>query len=528
MKQIITLTRMQIGSALDFLNIKKKKDKKKQMSALAILGLGFLLFSFISFSYSMSMGSVMQMVGELDVLPGFLMAVTCLITLITTIYKVKGTLFGFKDYDLVMSLPVKTSSVVASRVLLLYIINIYFTIIIMIPGIIVYGYLAHPNISFYILTILSVFFIPLIPIILASVIGVVLAAVSSRFKYKNAINTVLSILFFMFLMVALLFIQNEQQLAQIGTMLRDQMNQMYPLAELYLQGITEGNVIAYIGFIAISVVAFIAFAVIVGKLFRKLNSGIMAQRISSKYEFKEVNQVSSLKALYKKELKRYFSTSIYVMNTSFGLIFLILGSIIMFFVQPEQIKLILETKEALTVIQQTLPFGIALMVAMASTTSSSISLEGKNLWIIKSAPIKASDWFLSKILVNLTLTVPTVLIGGILLGIQFKLNAVQMLLNILLPLSYSYFTAVFGLFINLKFPVFDWTNETVVVKQSAASMIGVLSPMVTVGIPTAMIFVFSFINYELLVIATIVIVLVVSILMHLNLNKKADQLVAKL
>lgn len=528
MKHMVTLTRMQLGTALDFLNFKKKKDNKKQMSAFAILGLGFLLFSFLSFFYSMSMGSVMQMLGELDVLPGFLMSITCFITLITSIYKVKGTLFGFKDYDLVMSLPVKTSTVVASRVLLLYIINIFFTIIIMIPGSIVYGYLANPSISFYILMILSMFFIPLIPIILASIIGVLLAAISSRFKHSNVISLVLTILLLVAVLGASLFVQNEQQIVQIGTIIRDQMNRIYPLAELYLRGIIEGDILAFVIFIVVSVVAFVAFSAIVGIMFRKLNSGIMSQRTSANYKFKGVQQTSTLKALYKKELKRYFSTSIYVMNTGFGPIILILGSILLFFVKTEQIKVILETEELLLMVKQVLPFAIALIVATASTTSSAISLEGKNLWIIKSAPIKVSDWFLSKMLVNLTITIPAVFIGGILLGIQFKSSVLQMLLNILLPFVYSYFTAVFGLVINLKFPVFDWTNETVVVKQSAASMIGILSPMVTVGVPMAMLFVFSNISYVFLIIVTSIFVLLVTILLHAKLNKNANQILAKL
>ncbi len=528
MKHIVTLTRMQLGSAFEFISFKKKKDKRKQMSALTVLVLGFLLFSFISFSYSMSMGVVMQTLGELDVLPGFLMAITCFITLITTINKVKGTLFGFKDYDLVMSLPVTTSAVVASRVLLLYIINMFFSVVIMIPGIIVYGYLARPSVIFYVLSVISVLFIPLIPIIIASIIGTVLAVIASRFKYSNAINLILSIVFFMFIMFGMMFIQSDQQLVEIGKIIRNQMNQIYPLAGLYLQGIIETDIIAYLSFVVISVIAFAAFSVLIGKIFKRLNSGIMAKRVATNFKLKEVKQVSSLKALYKKEIKRYFSTSIYVMNTGFGLIILILGSIALFFIKSEQINMILASEEMLTMIQKMLPFGIAFLVAMASTTSSSISLEGKNLWIIKSSPIRVRDWFLSKMLVNLTLTIPTVLIGGVLLGIHFKLNALQMIISILIGMAYSYFTAVFGLAINLKFPMFDWTNETVVVKQSAASMIGVLSPMLTVGIPMAVLFVVSNINYELLIAFTIIIVLGVSVALHINLNRKANQIMAKL
>lgn len=528
MKYIITLTRMQLGSALDFMNFRHKKNKKKHMSAFAILAFSFLLFSFLSFSYSYSMGITMKMLGALDVLPGLLMAVTCLITLMTSIYKVKGTLFGFKDYDIIMSLPVKTGTVVASRLLLLYIINIFFTVVIMVPGFIVYGYLARPLLLYYFLGAISIFFVPLIPIIIASIIGTVLAAISSRFKHSNAVNIVFTMLLVFFIFIASFGIQSDQQLIDIGKTIKEQMNQIYPLAHLYLQGIIEYNIVSYILFLLISLIAFALFSIIVGKYFKKMNSSIMAKRVSASFKFKEEKQQSALKALYKKELKRYFSSGVYIMNTAFGPLMLLIGAIGLFFYKPEQVKAMLEMEEARTMLQNSMPIVIAFFVTSLSITASSISLEGKNLWIIKSAPIRVSDWFLSKMMVSFTVTVPTILIGGTLMCIHVRANAVQLLWTLALPLAYCYLTAVLGLLINLKFPVFDWTNETVVIKQSAASMIGTFAPMLTVALPVVVLMFVKSINVNLLYFLTFLIVVGVSGMLHRNLNKRGNEILIKL
>lgn len=54
----------------------------------------------------------------------------------------------------------------------------------------------------------------------------------------------------------------------------------------------------------------------------------------------------------------------------------------------------------------------------------------------------------------------------------------------ILSLFLIVFSCVFGLWINLLFPKLDWENETVAVKQSAASFLGGIG-----GVLVAMIFV---------------------------------------
>lgn len=528
MKQVWTLTRMQLGSAFEFLNMKRSKNRKKNISVTTILLLGFLMFAFLSGTYSFMMGTALKSFGELDVLPGLFMAVTCLMILFTSIYKVKGVLFGFKDYDIVMSLPVKSWVVVASRLMLLYLINMVFVLAFLVPNYIIYGIMAKSSPIFYVLSMISLLFVPIIPIIIASIVGVIIAVISAGFKHSNLINTIL-----MFASIVLIFVvsfqmQSENQIAELGTLIRDKMVEVYPLAGWYLQGIIEYDFLSYAAFLVISFLALIVFSIIVGRYFKWMNTAMNARKTTSNYQVKDLKRNGPLIALYKKEAKRYFSCTIYVFNTAFGLVLMLIGAVALLFFRPEQIEQMLEIPAAVGMLKELVPYIMSLMVGMVAITASSISLEGKNIWILKSAPVAAKTILGAKIIFSLSFTVPVSFLTALIAGFGLKMGIWDFLLTIALPIAYCYLTAVLGIVINLKLPMLEWKNETVVVKQSAASMLGTLSCFLTVGIPIALLFLVDSIPVMALGYGTVVAVLLVSWLLQSYLNSKGDKLIARL
>ncbi|WP_131469375.1 hypothetical protein [Ruminiclostridium cellobioparum] len=125
-------------------------------------------------------------------------------------------------------------------------------------------------------------------------------------------------------------------------------------------------------------------------------------------------------------------------------------------------------------------------VALTCTTAPSISLEGKNLWIVKSLPLKAMDIFRSKILLNLVITAPILVICSTVLTAVLGFTILEYLLIVAVGCSYCVFIAVAGLIINLHFPKLEWNTQVAAVKQSASVMLalaaGFLSIMLPIGI----------------------------------------------
>ena len=157
---------------------------------------------------------------------------------------------------------------------------------------------------------------------------------------------------------------------------------------------------------------------------------------------------------------------------------LVIIAIALPFVDPNTISSQLELAGA---IQDVIPMVISFCIATTCTTMASISIEGKNLWILKSLPLAVEKIFLSKVLVNLTITMPAY-IATIIIGITLKIPFIQGIIMVLTTILFSLFVALYGLVINLSFPNFSWTTETTIVKQSTSSMISIFTGLGMVAV----------------------------------------------
>lgn len=521
MKQIWLLSKVQFGNVFDFNKILTGKlSNRKNIALITALAL-VLLLSITSFFYSYTIGSTLKMVGRVDLLPELVMAITCLITITTTIYKVKGTLFGFKDYDLIMALPVKTERVVASRLMLLYIINITFTLIIMVPAYIAYGVLAGADFYFYAAGLLTLFFIPVIPMIIAAVIGTVIAVIASRFRHSNLFNVVFTFAIMIGIMAAgILEGDSEEKFGEVSAALAKQVDQIYPLAGMYRSAVCDLDIISILLFLFISVFAFSVFAWITGIKFKAINTSIAAARTKGRYKIGELNQASPLMALYRKELRRLFSSSLYIMNTTLGVIMMTIGAAVSFFLSPEYLEQITGVPQMQQLIGGFLPIVVNFCVVMTFTAACAISLEGKNIWILKTAPVSVNTIFLSKIAVNLTVTLPAVFLTGILFAAGFKLTLADTLILLVMPSVYAVFTGVSGLVINLSFPNLNWTTEVTVIKQSAASLAAMFSGLLAAALPAVLIFMLPAISPLVINISCTLLIFMAALILYRYLNTK--------
>ena len=126
----------------------------------------------------------------------FLFVVTIL-TFIEGIYKSQGILFEAKDNDMLFSLPIKKENILFIRLFKLILYQYIFNLMFLLPSYIIYIYFEHPNISFYLLSILTYLLIPIIPTIISSILGYITKIISSKFKSKKIIQTIFTALIFM-------------------------------------------------------------------------------------------------------------------------------------------------------------------------------------------------------------------------------------------------------------------------------------------------------------------------------------------
>mgnify|MGYP003273109648 FL=1 len=188
-------------------------------------------------------------------------------------------------------------------------------------------------------------------------------------------------------------------------------------------------------------------------------------------------------ALFRRELKRYFSTPVYLLNTMLGIVSLVLLTIYSC-LKIDTVTIYLKLIGMSFKVENTsilLAFVIGLLIILSNVTYASISIEGKQRELLKSYPISIRELLLAKYLFHLSLTVPMIFICATLLGIVCRMNVSEYCLLFLLPTVFSVFVGALGLLINLVFPNYEWENVTYIVKQSISAIITILLSVLIVG-----------------------------------------------
>ena len=75
------------------------------------------------------------------------------------------------------------------------------------------------------------------------------------------------------------------------------------------------------------------------------------------------------------------------------------------------------------------------------------------------------------------------LISTVLLGITMQVSLIQAVFLCIVPTVYALFISVFGMYMNVKFPKYDWTSEYYAIKGGSISVlssmgVGMLSSLI--------------------------------------------------
>ena len=206
------------------------------------------------------------------------------------------------------------------------------------------------------------------------------------------------------------------------------------------------------------------------------------------------------------------------MNSSIGMILLPIFAIAIIFIGYEKIATLLEIPMVMDMMKIQIVGIIVFCIVMSNTSCVSISIEGKNLWILKSLPIDEMDIFKSKILLNIFLTIPISIISFLLIGIKLNFGLNTIILVMISIVLLAIFSATLGLFINLLYPKLEFTSDVQVVKQGASVIINMISNLLYVAILCGIGYILKLSNFELFLIISNIITFI-SILVLYNLLK---------
>lgn len=467
---------------------KGRSRTKSTGKVLVLIAISVVAVILVLYTFSLSFG--LGAMGMPHLIPSYAIAITGLLTLFFTALKANGVLFAYPEYDILMSFPVKTSTIIASRFMTMYAMNLAMTAFIMIPMGIPYIIWGSPGILFYPVWILGIFVQPLIPTTLATLLGALIIFIASRFQYARAMTTILSLtamVLVLTLSMGMSGMDGEEfaieQMRSIGSTLLGQIHKGYPPAILFYQAVVKQNYLAFFCFAAGSLLWYYVFIKVISLRYKSMNTGLLTYHARSDYRLTTLAMSSPLKALWKKEIKRFFGSTVYCLNMGMGCVMALVFSVGSLFLSNQTMQSLFQTPIAGEMILRVFPFAIGMVLSMCCTTCVSLSMEGKNLWIIKSLPIEESLIVKSKILMNLTLQIPVGVICAVILNLRFPFTLPMRILTFLTPVVCCLFSSVSGMLINLKMPNYEWTSETALVKQSLPAMAGIMGGMVSGLLP---------------------------------------------
>ncbi|MEG2645753.1 MAG: hypothetical protein RSA08_01830, partial [Clostridia bacterium] len=505
-------------------NINKIKIDKKLLkilgasfSVLFIVSI-FLLYSFLYSSIAIKLLGTFGLEKSVPVIFAFLGA---FVSFSLSINRTKSMLFDSNDNDLLFSLPIKPSTILANRMINLLGINYMLCTAIFLPSTIVYGLSFNITFQYVISTILVTLTLPMIPTVMAGILGYVIAFATSKFGNKKILELIFTTTIFLGVFYV---ISSANQYINIIIQNLDKIRQIiktygYMFYNIY-QAMFKSDMFCLAIFVIANILALVLFIAILANGYRKII--IKLKDVKIKKSGKKIKfSSSSLKtSLLKKEFKKFIYTPIYAFNTGFGVLLMIIATIYVVFINPNFINEILGTPG----ISDSIGFiGLILMslfvLLTANTAACSISLEGKNLWILKSLPVETKEILKSKIIFNMLVTLPVILSCTIIIGVVIKLTILQIIATLIINFAFGVVIPQFGIIVNLKYPKLNFVSEAQVVKQSLSSFIGIMIPMVLLMIITVLLpMILTYISLKILVCMVILILIIIIIIQNMIIN----------
>ena len=416
-------------------------------------------------------------------LAGILVFALCFIG---SIFMIQTQMFSAKDNELLLSMPIKPLSILAGRLFALMIIEYFYESLIIVPVFLVLfisGFISQVPALGIAYFFAAALLLPLFALAAGCLVGWIVALISSRLRNKNIPTLILSLAFLGgYFWFYSRMMNNMNTLVENGAEIAGAVRRaVFPAYHLGVS-IAGGNTVSFLIFAACAVTPFALMCALLSRSFVRLTAGGRGAR-KIKYREKNVRATGAAPALLRRELLHFWSQPMYILNSSLGaIVTLALAAVLA--VHPQTLLVPLAQLAALFPELSPGYMGAIVLTALAtmnSVSAPSISLEGKNLWIPKSLPVKARGILMSKAGLHLVTCGAPALLAGVACIAAIPMNASQAALTLIAPISITLMFSLLGVTLNLAFPRFDWINPIQPVKQGMSAMLSIFGGMALVA-----------------------------------------------
>ena len=449
-------------------SISSSPIKKILMGLLLVYALGVTSFSlgFIHYEFALLLLPSGQFDSLLLQMNSYMMGIAFLFSF----FQARGSLYGYKDFDFLGSLPIQKTTLIIAKWFLMYTFILLFGLLVTLPILVVYlQFVTVPLVSI-ILGFVAFLFLPLPVMILGVLLSIGIYEVTKNWINPKIMQSILMVLFLL-AYITFQFVQSSWlESGEIAPWLNDVFSWYAP--QTWVVEAFQGNLVSF-AILVLSHAGLVVFALwaMSGTIYR-LNQSQQTQRtkVSKESSFLQKTPILHLVSM---EWKRFIMSPIYLLNTGFGIVMLIIGSVAMLFIPNIADMLeVVEAELGLSAQAIWLVF-VGFTLSTVYSPAVSLSLEGKNIQLLKTLPLPYFNISLAKILFNIVLIVPMLTLSHVIVSLVLEIPFLESFLTWLLLLLASGLFSVFFHWVNVFFPRFDFQQDVEVVKQSLAALIAV-------------------------------------------------------
>ena len=400
-----------------------------------------------------------------------------------SVFGVVSGIYKAKDNELLLSMPIPPAMIVFTRMLSLWLITLVCVLTGLIPTAVVYGRYYTLGTAGVLSLVIATFTLSFAAFAVSCLAGWVVALISNRLRNRSIVTVLIALVFLAGYYV--FYFNVNKLLARLATeaeVIGDRIRRtVYPLY-VYGRGCTGKPLYALLAF-AMAFALLLIVYILISRSFTGVataNTGLKKKHFSGK-----VGAGSSVSGtLLRKEFKRYLSSANYMLNCSLGT-FLMPVAAIALVIKADAVRGLLEAIDLPMEIfgrylAVALGYAVMFLCTMNELTAPSLSLEGRNYWILRSLPVDLRQVAKAKLGMHFALTgVPMLLVIAAVYWV-FRPGILNILLIALMPVSFIMLQAYIGLAANIRFPRMDWVNEMVAVKQGASVLLTLLGSIVLV------------------------------------------------
>ncbi|MDD4835304.1 MAG: transporter [Lutispora sp.] len=481
------------------------KLTKKSIDLGLIIVLSLLPMTGLIWTAAWEGYDIMAGVGQQGLILWTAISLVSLLTFLLGIFFIMGVFFYSNDIELLIPLPLKPWQILGAKFITVLVYEYMSQLVLFAPVLLAYGIKDNASFVYYVYGLLVYLLLPIVPLVFSSFINILVMRSFRFVKNKDKMKTISGIVTMAmaigFNIVVQRFSRNLGNPEELVGLIQQGNNSLllksqdvFIVNRFMAMALTNyGDLLSSLGNIVLSIIgvaAFIGLFLYTGeKLYLKGVIGLTEAAPSRKPSGNATKRnffkgSSALGALRGKELKLLFRTPVYFLNCILMNFLWPVFLLIPIFTGGEEMGQISELSKYLGD-----PKVLAYIVAGAAGTalfisgsnmisSTSISREGKNLYVSKYLPVDYKTQINAKaqcgMLMGLTGMIMALIVAWIVLSFPLYLLMMAMLVS----LPCIFFINYVGVLIDLKFPKLNWDNEQKAVKQN---MNGLLAMLISAG-----------------------------------------------